>query len=111
MAEWYESTGRIDYEGPTEGDGDRYGNGEKTIQLLGQNIIERRVDKDTGGTTAFILENGEEVPLDAAIQAIKDGESKGLIAQKGPFGMVVRTSPDGVDGNNIRDLPIANDDQ
>lgn len=109
MSEWYESTGRIDFEGQGQEGRDPYGNGEKTIQLMGQSITHRKVDPDTNGTRAFILEDGTEVDLETAITAIKEGDSKGLIAQKGAFGMVVKSSPDGSKDNNLRDLPTLED--
>jgi hypothetical protein len=108
--EWYESTGRIDFEGDGQPGRDPYGRGEKTIQLMGQSIVARKVDPDSSGIEAFILEDGTEVDLATAITAVKKGDSRGLIAQKGPFGMIIRSSPDGVDDNNLRDLPIANED-
>lgn len=110
MSEWYESTGRIDFEGEGQPGRDPYGNGVKTIELMGQSIVARKVDPDSSGIRALILEDGTEVDIESAMAAVRDGESKGLIVQKGPFGMILKTSPDGAQGNNLRDLPIANDD-
>lgn len=89
--------------------GDRYGEGEKDIELMGQSIVARRVDPETRGIRTLILEDGTEVDVETAMKAVEEGDSKGLIVQNGPFGKILKTSPDGSPNNNLRDLPVADD--